>query len=99
MPELTSTDEMLTVFRDAVRQGGDSTDDIRAAGIDAVLKLVERDYMLTPKRVPPHVNVITDREGDAWQRTGAESWEFGEEGLEGSTAYLLQEYGPVTWDA
>lgn len=35
------TDEMLTAFREAVRQGGDTTDDIRAAGIAAVLAIAE----------------------------------------------------------
>jgi hypothetical protein len=37
------TDEMRQAYREAVRQGGDSVDDIRDAGLSAVLEIVARD--------------------------------------------------------
>lgn len=51
-PLIEPTDEMLSAFREAVRGGGDSVDDIRRDGLAAVLAIVARDYTITPKHTP-----------------------------------------------
>lgn len=89
---IEATEEMLNAFRDAVRRGGDSVDDIRHEGIQAVLDLIDP--------VPNDVHAVVDRNGDKYWRVvdGANAWRRFRDGRHYAYGQLSAECGPITWE-